>query len=71
MMQNYHVQFYERMSLLAHQGKRQSPYFFCNLNLTLFSSNYFVIIFLMKLIMRAQRGLETSISKNIRLKSKY
>jgi hypothetical protein len=28
MIQNYHVHFYERTQLLAHQGKGQIPYFF-------------------------------------------
>jgi len=37
----------------------------------LLSSNYYVIVFPIKLIMRAQRGLEASISKKIRLRSKY
>jgi hypothetical protein len=72
MMQNYHVQFYERTQLLAHQGKGQSPYFFCSLSLTLLSSRYYVIVFPIKeLIMRVHRGLEASISKKIRLRNKY
>jgi hypothetical protein len=71
MMQNYHVRFYERMQLLAHQGKGQSPYFFCSLSFTLLSNNYYVILFPIKLIMKAQRGLEASISKKKRLRSKY
>jgi len=62
-LQNYHVRFYERTRLFAHQSKGQSPFFFCSLSLALLSSNYHVTVFPIKLIVRAQRGLEASISK--------
>jgi hypothetical protein len=68
MMQNYHVRFYERTQLLAHRGKGQSPYFFCSLSLALLSNNYYVILFPIKLIMKAEHGLETSISKKNKIK---
>jgi hypothetical protein len=63
MMQNNHVRFYERTQFLTHQGKGQRPYFFYSLIITLLSNNYYVIVFAIKLIMRAQCGLEASISK--------
>jgi len=47
------------------EAKGKAHFFFCSLSLALLSSNYYVIVFLTKLIMRVQRGLEASISKKI------